>query len=116
MGGTKQSKTRIQECSTLNRYGIHDGFGAPVTGLTLRAQVGKRSETHLVKVSSSIIIHEERNEGTVRRQSQRGRIVGTFVEKHRSAAASCGDKRVSGKRRFRGLSCKDYGINPSDGD
>ena len=40
------------------------GFSAPLRGITLRTQVGKRSDTHFDRfhaVSSSEIIHGERN-------------------------------------------------------
>ena len=39
---------------------------APLAGVTLRTRVGKRSSSHLDKVSFSEIIPEERNAGTGR--------------------------------------------------
>ena len=71
MGETKQSKTQSTVAERKSQSGIRDGFGAPVTGITLRTQVGKCSETHLDKGSFDIVIHKEMNEGTTRRGGQR---------------------------------------------
>ena len=76
---------------------------APLAGITLRTQVGKHSDTHLVTGSSSIRAHKESNEGRTRRLSQQQYLkclqnCSMFKISRDSAAAESGGGVAWGKR------------------
>ena len=61
----------MQENQKTSKIKIHNGFGAPLRGITPRTQVGKRSD----KFSPHARTHSERDEGTAMGRSQPTRNV-----------------------------------------